>query len=557
MASSQNTNHIKCAKCQKPADFACNSCEEKFCSKCQKQHTKSKSTRNHKVSPLSDALERDECSLHPSNTYDMCCKDCELPVCVTCVTENHVGHVFVAKDVMFKQKRKAVVSSISALKNTLLPKYRELHNEVLANITKCKQVMANMRISIEEKAQEIKALVDAELEKNMKLLENMEISLLQKLLLEESSICGQLTSLTEKLDELEYKLETYTPVQLMMTNSKLTVKEGDIPCLNRLIVPEYHSKSTTEVKISRLIGEIIVPADATEVPVSPMTKLENLYNNMTCSVKKVIGIAPSEIQYGRHISCMRDGRAWVSDRLCNMILLDIHGNTLHKLTLRSKGDGYHCATINNDLLYIDKTMKRVSRFLLQEQRVESLFSTPKTWAAISIHSSWINEEILIGMHTKQDAKIVRFSTTGNELEEIHKSSTNGENLYCYPHYITEGPSGDICTSDFEKFSVIVVNRRGQHKFTYKGTQKSQFFPHGICTDRVGNILICDNQCKYRIHMLDPDGVFLRFLLSKEDGIMEPLGLCLDDRNYLWIGQRGKESVSVFKYDHQEKENVYM
>ncbi|XP_061194537.1 E3 ubiquitin-protein ligase TRIM71-like [Saccostrea echinata] len=560
MASNPDTNQVKCFKCKKPADFVCETCEGKFCNKCQKQHIKSKSKKNHQVSPLSERNTPDKddtCTEHPSIKYDMCCKDCEVPVCVKCITENHVGHVFVERDTLYNLKRETIVSHISTLKNKLVPKCKDLHNEVLENITKCKQVMANMRIGVEEKAREIKDMVDAVLKKNMSMLERMEISLLQKLLLEERVISDQLTSMTDMLDELEHKLETSSPTQLIMTRSKLTMREEDIPHPNRIAFPEYHKKSVTEDKISKLFGEIIDSPDATEVPVTPVTNLENLYNNMTFSVRKVIGMTPPEIQYGRHISCMKDGRAWVSDRSSHMILLDIHGKTLDELSLKSKGDGYHCATINNNLLYIDKGMKRVNRFLPQEKKVESLFATPQHWASISIHSSWINQDILIGMYTKQEAKIVRFNSTGKELDQIQKNHKTGENLFCYPHYITESPSGDICTSDFEKFSVVAVNSEGQHKFTYKGSKKNQFFPHGICTDNVGNILVCDNQCQYRIHMLNPDGVFLRFLLSKEDGILEPLGLCLDDSYNLWLGQRGNESVTVFKYKQQENENLYM
>lgn len=548
---------IDCGKCAKPAECVCKTCGENFCEKCKRQHLKSKSTKNHQLSPLAFS-DRDECVLHTTHTYDMCCKDCDVPVCVKCVTENHVGHVFVEKEMLYQQKKDTVLSIISTLKNKLVPKCKDTHNQVLENITNCKQVMANIRGRIRDTAQEIKSLVDAVLEKNMATLERMEISLLQKLLSEESTISDQLTLLTDKLDDLEYRYQNCTPAQLMLTaDTKLPLKEENIPYPKQLTLPEYHSKSIPEDKISRLFGEIIESPDAMEVPITPVHDLGNLYNNMTFPVQKVIGFAPSDIQYGRHISCMRNSCAWISDRLSNMTLVNIQGTTLDTFSIKSKGDGYHCATMTNNLLYIDKAMKRISKLLPKEKKVESLFSIPKTWAAISIHSSWINEDILIGMHNKQEAKIVRFESTGKELETIQRNSKTGEDLYCYPHYITEGPTGDVCASDFEKFSVITVNRKGEYKFTYKGPKKAQFFPHGICTDKVGNILVCDNQCKYRIHMLDPDGVFLRFLLSKDDGILEPLGLCIDDCNNLWLGQRGKEFVSVFKYNTHVNENLYM
>lgn len=189
----------------------------------------------------------------------------------------------------------------------------------------------------------------------------------------------------------------------------------------------------------------------------------------------------------------------------------------------------------NNLFYIDKVMKRISKFFLKEKKVESFFFIFKIWVVISIYFFWINEDILIGMYNKQEVKIVWFESIGKELEIIQRNSKIGEDLYCYFYYIIEGLIGDVCVFDFEKFFVIIVNRKGEYKFIYKGFKKVQFFLYGICIDKVGNILVCDNQCKYRIYMLDFDGVFLRFFLFKDDGILELFGLCIDDCNNFWFG----------------------
>lgn len=68
--------------------------------------------------------------------------------------------------------------------------------------------------------------------------------------------------------------------------------------------------------------------------------------------------------------------------------------------IKSKGDGYYCVIMINNLFFIDKVMKRISKFFLKEKKVESFFFIFKIWVVISIYFFWINENILIGMYNK-------------------------------------------------------------------------------------------------------------------------------------------------------------
>ena len=72
-----------------------------------------------------------------------------------------------------------------------------------------------------------------------------------------------------------------------------------------------------------------------------------------------------------------------------------------------------------------------------------------------------------------------------------------------------------------------------------------FFPWGICTDVLGHILVCDSVSE-TVHMLDQDGGFLSVILS-EQGIKCPRGVCVDDKNNLFVGQLSTNTVTVYKY----------
>ena len=148
------------------------------------------------------------------------------------------------------------------------------------------------------------------------------------------------------------------------------------------------------------------------------------------------------------------------------------------------------------------------------------------------------------VNNNKKAKVTRYSKTGKELQHIERNK-NGEELYSYPHYITENINGDICTSDYYKRAVVVVNKSGQHKFSYRG-QGSSLRPFGICTDVLGHILVCDYVSR-TVHLLDQNGGFLSFILSQQQGITHPLSVCVDDENNLFVGQWSNSTVTVYKY----------
>ena len=91
---------------------------------------------------------------------------------------------------------------------------------------------------------------------------------------------------------------------------------------------------------------------------------------------------------------------------------------------------------------------------------------------------------------------------------------------------------------------MVVNKSGQHSFSYTG-QGSVFRPCGICTDILGHIVVCDDVSN-TVHLLDQDGRFLSLILSQQPDLKYPRGVCVDDENNLYVGQRFCNKVTVCK-----------
>lgn len=125
-------------------------------------------------------------------------------------------------------------------------------------------------------------------------------------------------------------------------------------------------------------------------------------------------------------------------------------------------------------------------------------------------------------------------------------------MYRIPRYLTENNNGDIVVSVWrynEPGCVVVTDAQGRRRFSYRGSpQELNLVPRGICTDALSHILVCDRKTE-TVHLIDKDGQFLCFLLTKElPGIKKPYCLSYDFRNHiLLVGSRLDNKISVFRY----------
>ena len=130
-------------------------------------------------------------------------------------------------------------------------------------------------------------------------------------------------------------------------------------------------------------------------------------------------------------------------------------------------------------------------------------------------------------------------------EEIDGSKifTEGVNML----YLCESNNRDICVTDSNADTVVVMDKIGRVRFRYNGsvsmTSKS-FSPRYIVTDALSHIIITDyaNDC---LHILDQNGYFLKYL--DNCGIEKPNGLSVDSVGRLWVGLNRTGVVKVIEY----------
>ncbi|XP_062579939.1 uncharacterized protein LOC134241944 [Saccostrea cucullata] len=549
--------------CERNCEFYCNVCHTRLCKQCRDEHQRSLETKSHEIvlyQQRKRQLPTEKCKIHPTKLIELLCDECKILICSKCTaTSAHRGHTFTDLESIYTEKFSHCQEEIAKIHEYFLPTSQDIQREIKEDATEIKKAMDNIRTSMKAEADSLKTLVDSVTTENMEEVNKIEQSLLEKLNNQETTI----EKYTTYLNDLDRKFHVYLS---SLKPSKLFTAEDiqiqPIPVTTKPVMPVFTAGKYRIEDIAKLLGKVTSPNIKEEVrkvqPLRSKTQKSNqkstTYQVMkdsksTSNVKQKLFISSSVTEVREftvpgvdrvyHMSLDQSGRLWVSDHIGNLVQTDLQGNQLQKIQTGG-GRGYHTVAQEGDLIFTNMYKNVINRITLDNNITE--FIKTGDWEPISIHSSHINGDLLVGMEKGVEAKITRYNKTGKEIQNIQRDN-KGRELYSSPYYITENINGDICTLDLDEATVVVVNKSGQHRFSYTGQESGGFHPcGGICTDVLGHILVCDG---VNIHLLDKDGQFLSLLLTPKQ-VSDPISVCVDDENNLYVGQ-GSNTIKVIKY----------
>ena len=199
------------------------------------------------------------------------------------------------------------------------------------------------------------------------------------------------------------------------------------------------------------------------------------------------------------------------------------------------------------LLYCDVETSTV--YKVKNGKTEEII-TFKRWNPINLCFT-SSGELLFTMYNDDEtqSKVIRYS--GSTVKQTIQFDDKGQPLYSgydYTKYISENRNKDICVTDIIAGFVVVVNQAGKLRFRYTGhpspTKIKPFTLYGITTDSQCRILTSDIS-NHRIHILDADGQFLRYIDNCD--LRNPISLCVDSNDGLFLCENFKGSVKKIRY----------
>nr|XP_034314525.1 protein PML-like [Crassostrea gigas]XP_034314526.1 protein PML-like [Crassostrea gigas]XP_034314527.1 protein PML-like [Crassostrea gigas]XP_034314529.1 protein PML-like [Crassostrea gigas] len=552
--------------CKRNCQFYCNPCHQRLCKRCRDEHQKSQDTKDHEVVPYKQRkpqLPEEKCNLHPKRNVEILCKECNVPLCAKCIfMKEHTGHQLDDLEEKYAEKVAFCRSEISKIQEYYLSTSQGLKKEIKEDVMAIKNTMDDIRSSIRAEAESLKELVNRVTSDKLEQANIMEESLLKTLKSQEKTY-EDYTEYLEKLLKEFHSYKSIDNIRVLFSDDFKNLKIQSIPETAQPVLPVFTAGHFDKDEVSKLLGSVNFPnTKLNNRRIKPMenasTQLKLTGKQMrrdaeksdvkqtlslSSSVTKVREYTVPGVEDVNHISLGKSGRLWGSDDKGNLVQTDLQGDQLQKIQTSGRDEGYHTVTQDGDLIYTDRKNKVINRIKQDNTIIE--FIKTGDWEPLCIHSSQINGDILVGMEKGVKAKVTRYNKTRKEIQNI-PSDNKGQEIYSYPHYITENINGDICTSDYNKEAVVVVNKSGQHRFSYTG-HGSEFYPFGICNDLLGHIIVCNGYLgNCSLDIIDQDGQFLSLLRTQQKGI-QPYGLCVDDESHLHVGQWNTNTVTVFKY----------
>ena len=211
-----NTAKVTCGNCEKKSEEAsfCFHCGKFWCNDCVNAHNILRENRDHRVLALKDFEDKDfedvlktpvfcQKELHDKEILKFYCKECDIPVCQTCVIIEHNKHEVEHVEVIARAIRANAASKLDAAKeltNTISRHIREVDERMClieyrskTNKEQIQQVVRFLTLMIQEKEK----ILTAEVENQTKVVQEQ---------LEESK--SELQDMLEKREQSISQIET-------------------------------------------------------------------------------------------------------------------------------------------------------------------------------------------------------------------------------------------------------------------------------------------------------------------------------------------------------------
>ena len=568
-----NTTGVKCGNCDKRSShsFYCFQCCAFWCDDCITAHNIFRANKEHRVLAIKDFQDQDIENVlkrpafcgkpgHEKKELEFFCRTCEEPICNSCATTIHDGHIKILLEEAANETKAEAKSVIESQKE----KAQQMRNKTFQVDQRCikiQQQIANVKRSAQQFADNMIAVIEAKKKEIFNAAENQGKQSLERLGIQKREIEQQAQKIESGVEKAEALLDRSTSAEIAQLDKTLKTifqeevrdEEPQVDCdlegLRRFIFVE--NKTLLEKAATEGIGSFKTFLSKTEVQQS---NVDGKGIN-----KAIVGLEAQFVLTTRNA----EGQQCYEARDC--VTVEIRNQ-----------QGQDCATKarvqdNKDGSYkISYFAKETGRCLISvkvnEEHVHgSPFATqvkPRQFtptlsfgqlgsAAGMLYGPWgvaVNEHDEITVTEFGNHRIQVFSSDGTYLRSFGtRGDKQGE--FNFPTGIAfDRKNGNILVADSYNCRVQLFSEQGEYlnHFGEQGNLDHQLnFPFGLSVDSDCNVIVADSGNKV-IKIFSLNGHFLRKI--GEEGSFNNPRHCIQYDNYLIVSDSDENNIKVFNKD---------
>ncbi|XP_061188070.1 uncharacterized protein LOC133196156 [Saccostrea echinata] len=538
----------KCSCCLKESvTYFCTYCEDNLCEECKLPHLtqSAKTDKGHNVvyyrDKNQDIIQRRSCEIHkdiPSTAY---CENCNKSVCKECEGETCKSHMIFQITELLKTKINQILKSREDLTVLL----RQIEGKCLYFQNCVGNLERNHRIVKNEIYKYVDKLCNVVEQWKREMLSRLNGEKRQSKIL----IRDSLRKARRKFNEIDRKIKKKGKILLdieayieALHNPELLPEPENIECLPEkpdLKIPRI-SLSTADINTEFLCNFANITVSTTntlEINSSNIQKVEskhfkNKIQDMVCST------------VGDALFVTEKGKSKISK-------IDHDGKIQTEFGTKCD-EPLFSAYYAGGVIYGNPENKTIEMSTSESRdEVKTIMSTGK-WFSRGIAITREKIHVCLRLYPEKSkegrAKVSTFEVPKNLFKSFKKVKNiefhESQSLFHDPRFIVENKNGDLCVTDTAKKSLIVVQKSGKFRFTYKRDLPShKFNPQNICADSAGLLLLLNlSQLTANIHIINHDGQYICHIESEY--LNRPTAMCIDCYDRLWLADRVNDETKI-------------
>ncbi|XP_056004018.1 E3 ubiquitin-protein ligase TRIM36-like [Ostrea edulis] len=541
---------LLCDLCETvPLQSHCELCNINLCKACVGEHL-SDSSKKHHVMPY---LQRKstpnypKCLKHVEKHCELHCENCDIPVCIKCVSSGkHEGHKLSEFLEKLSAKTQNLQKDLEELETRIYPRYEEMASSIQTEKADIETNYGKLTTAAEKEGEILHREITAIVNQRKSAIQEMKNKHLSTLNKNTEEITQKMAELKQIISDLKSILKS-NDVSLTSTYKSRNSEFRTLPSKVRVTFPSFTPQKINKDQFNEMFGSLSPLSINTEhgdtmksakavsfPPVKPLLDEPRLTATIDTGYRELYSV-----------SCLSEDQVWTRGNNKTIKLLNLQSKLLTSIKTKS---GYWprdiTVTRDGDLVYTDSSNNTVN--LIKNKKLQTVI-TLQGWSPRFVCCTVVNDLLVIMISDDKQSKVVRYS--GSTEKQSIQFDGQGRPLYSSGYnykYISENRNLDICVADFDASAVVVVNQSGKLRFRYTGhpsNTKQSFTPVGITTDSQSHILTADHN-NDRIHILDQDGQFLRYIHCD---LRAPFGLCVDIRDNLFVAECYTAKVKKIQY----------